>query len=151
MARVAAQTRFEADLATALSKGDCAEAADPAALARVTDTFVETLRAMLLPPLRTLTAATGRRIGAAVQSGYLANDFSIALVAAHSNTAQPLIYRLGATWGSHEGSMLLWVLILALCSGLMDGVSGQVLMIDRGTTFFDNLMRLYNERNELEL
>jgi NAD(P)-dependent dehydrogenase (short-subunit alcohol dehydrogenase family) len=41
--------------------------------------------------------------------------------------------------------------ILALCSGLMDGVSGQVLMVDRGTTFFDNLMRLYNERNELEL
>jgi enoyl-[acyl-carrier-protein] reductase (NADH) len=41
--------------------------------------------------------------------------------------------------------------VLALCSGLMDGVSGQVLMVDRGTTFFDNLMRLYNERNELEL
>jgi NAD(P)-dependent dehydrogenase (short-subunit alcohol dehydrogenase family) len=41
--------------------------------------------------------------------------------------------------------------ILALCSGLMDGVSGQVLMIDRGTTFFDSLMRLYKERNELQL
>ena len=41
--------------------------------------------------------------------------------------------------------------VLALCSGLMDGVSGQVLMVDRGTTFFDNLMRLYNERDELEL
>ena len=41
--------------------------------------------------------------------------------------------------------------ILALCSGLMDGVSGQVLMVDRGTTFFDNLMRLYNERDQLAL
>ncbi|HYR91919.1 MAG TPA: SDR family oxidoreductase [Terriglobia bacterium] len=41
--------------------------------------------------------------------------------------------------------------VLALCSGLMDGVSGQVLMVDRGTTFFDNLMRLYNERNKLKL
>jgi enoyl-[acyl-carrier-protein] reductase (NADH) len=41
--------------------------------------------------------------------------------------------------------------ILALCSGLMDGVSGQVLMVDRGTTFFDNLMRLYNEKDELTL
>lgn len=41
--------------------------------------------------------------------------------------------------------------ILGLCSGLMDGVSGQVLMVDRGTTFFDNLMRLYEERNELQL
>lgn len=41
--------------------------------------------------------------------------------------------------------------ILALCSGLMDGVSGQVLMVDRGGTFCDNLMRLYNEREYLEL
>jgi NAD(P)-dependent dehydrogenase (short-subunit alcohol dehydrogenase family) len=41
--------------------------------------------------------------------------------------------------------------ILALCSGLMDGVSGQVLMIDRGATFRDNLMRLYNERDFLKL
>jgi enoyl-[acyl-carrier-protein] reductase (NADH) len=40
---------------------------------------------------------------------------------------------------------------VALCSGLLDGVSGQVLTVDRGTTFFDNLMRLYEERHELEL
>lgn len=40
---------------------------------------------------------------------------------------------------------------LALCSGMMDGVSGQVITVDRGTTFFDNLMRLYEERNELGL
>lgn len=38
---------------------------------------------------------------------------------------------------------------LALCSGMMDGVSGQVITVDRGTTFFDNLMRLYEEREEL--
>lgn len=41
--------------------------------------------------------------------------------------------------------------ILALCSGLMDGVRGQTIMVDRGTTFFDNLMRLYNERDSLDL
>jgi NAD(P)-dependent dehydrogenase (short-subunit alcohol dehydrogenase family) len=41
--------------------------------------------------------------------------------------------------------------ILALCSGLLDGVSGQVLMVDRGTTFCDNLMRLYNEQDRLAL
>ncbi len=40
---------------------------------------------------------------------------------------------------------------LALCSGLMDGVRGQVLTVDRGTTFFDNLMRLYEERESLGL
>ncbi len=38
---------------------------------------------------------------------------------------------------------------LALCSGRMDGVSGQVITVDRGTTFFDNLMRLYEEREAL--
>ena len=50
----------------------------------------------------------------ALIAAYLSNDFSVALVAEHSNRAQPFIYRLGATWGSHEGSMLLWVLILAV-------------------------------------
>jgi NAD(P)-dependent dehydrogenase (short-subunit alcohol dehydrogenase family) len=39
--------------------------------------------------------------------------------------------------------------ILALCSGLMDGVSGQTLMVDRGGTFRDDLMRMYNEREFL--
>ena len=41
-------------------------------------------------------------------------DFSVALVAEHSSLSQPLPYRLAATWGNHEGSMLLWVLVLAI-------------------------------------
>ncbi|KAB7646504.1 heme lyase CcmF/NrfE family subunit [Polymorphobacter fuscus] len=41
-------------------------------------------------------------------------DFSVALVANNSSLSQPLPYRLAATWGNHEGSMLLWVLILAV-------------------------------------
>ena len=41
--------------------------------------------------------------------------------------------------------------ILALCSGLMDGVSGQILTVDRGITFFDNIVRLYLERERLGL
>ncbi|OHB26723.1 MAG: c-type cytochrome biogenesis protein CcmF [Phenylobacterium sp. RIFCSPHIGHO2_01_FULL_69_31] len=45
---------------------------------------------------------------------YVTCDFSVALVARHSHTTQPLAYRFAATWGSHEGSMLLWVLILAI-------------------------------------
>ena len=40
-------------------------------------------------------------------------DFSVALVARHAHSEQPLVYRLSATWGNHEGSMLLWILILA--------------------------------------
>jgi cytochrome c-type biogenesis protein CcmF len=42
------------------------------------------------------------------------SDFSVALVANHSSLDQPLAYRLAATWGNHEGSMLLWVVILAI-------------------------------------
>jgi len=42
-------------------------------------------------------------------------------------------------------------LILALCSGMMDGVSGQTLMVDRGGTFRDDLMRLYNERDSVHM
>jgi NAD(P)-dependent dehydrogenase (short-subunit alcohol dehydrogenase family) len=38
---------------------------------------------------------------------------------------------------------------LALCSGMLDGLRGQVITCDRGTTFFDNLMRLWEERVEL--
>lgn len=41
------------------------------------------------------------------------NDFSVLYVAAHSNSQLPLAYRLCAVWGGHEGSLLLWVLILA--------------------------------------
>ncbi|MCC7327817.1 MAG: heme lyase CcmF/NrfE family subunit [Burkholderiales bacterium] len=39
-------------------------------------------------------------------------DFSVELVAQHANSQLPLHYRLAATWGSHEGSLLLWVLML---------------------------------------
>ena len=41
--------------------------------------------------------------------------------------------------------------IVALCSGLLDGVRGQVITVDRGTSFFDNLMHLYNDRDRLGL
>ncbi len=43
---------------------------------------------------------------------FATNDFSVELVATHSNTQLPLHYRVAATWGSHEGSLLLWVLML---------------------------------------
>ncbi|HEX8739474.1 MAG TPA: heme lyase CcmF/NrfE family subunit [Casimicrobiaceae bacterium] len=44
---------------------------------------------------------------------FATSDFSVANVAANSNTHLPLHYRLAATWGSHEGSLLLWSLMLA--------------------------------------
>jgi len=40
-------------------------------------------------------------------------DFSVALVAENSHTLKPLIYRIAGAWGNHEGSMLLWCLVMA--------------------------------------
>src|SRR5918999_1478600 len=45
---------------------------------------------------------------------FINNDFSVLNVATNSNSRLPLHYRLAATWGSHEGSLLLWTLMLAL-------------------------------------
>ncbi|MCY4228876.1 MAG: heme lyase CcmF/NrfE family subunit [Gammaproteobacteria bacterium] len=44
---------------------------------------------------------------------FLNNDFSVAYVANHSNTELPLIYKISGVWGGHEGSLLLWILILS--------------------------------------
>ena len=45
---------------------------------------------------------------------FIAQDFSVEYVALHSNSKLPLIYRITAVWSAHEGSLLLWALILAL-------------------------------------
>jgi cytochrome c-type biogenesis protein CcmF len=45
---------------------------------------------------------------------FITNDFSVLNVATNSNSQLPLHYRLAATWGSHEGSLLLWALMLGL-------------------------------------
>ena len=49
----------------------------------------------------------------ALMHAYVTSDFSVANVAANSHSQKPLIYRISGVWGNHEGSMLLWVLILA--------------------------------------
>ncbi len=50
----------------------------------------------------------------ALTHAYIVSDFSVANVYANSHSTKPLIYRISGVWGNHEGSMLLWVLILAL-------------------------------------
>ncbi len=45
---------------------------------------------------------------------FIVSDFSVANVATNSNSQLPAYYRFAATWGSHEGSMLLWVLMLSV-------------------------------------
>jgi cytochrome c-type biogenesis protein CcmF len=50
---------------------------------------------------------------------HLTSDFSVANVFENSHSAKPLLYKLTGIWGNHEGSMLLWVLILALFGALV--------------------------------
>ncbi|MBO80316.1 heme lyase CcmF/NrfE family subunit [Citromicrobium bathyomarinum] len=50
---------------------------------------------------------------------FAVTDLSVALVAANSHADKPFIYRISGAWGNHEGSMLLWVTILGLCSALV--------------------------------
>jgi cytochrome c-type biogenesis protein CcmF len=45
---------------------------------------------------------------------FVTNDFSVLYVAQHSNSALPLEYRVAGVWGGHEGSLLLWVLMLSV-------------------------------------
>ena len=51
---------------------------------------------------------------AALMYGFVVSDFSLQLVYANSHTDKPMLYKISGVWGNHEGSMLLWVLILAL-------------------------------------
>jgi len=55
---------------------------------------------------------------AALTYAYVVSDFSVVNVWQNSHTLQPLLYKFTGVWGNHEGSMLLWVLILALFSAL---------------------------------
>ena len=64
-------------------------------------------------------AAQGQFVFVAIAFGCLAwsfysNDFSVLNVASNSNSGLPTAYRIAATWGSHEGSLLLWVLMLSI-------------------------------------
>ena len=47
---------------------------------------------------------------------FVAKDFSVAYVAQNANAELPLFYRISAVWGAHEGSILLWTLVLAIWS-----------------------------------
>ncbi len=53
---------------------------------------------------------------ATLMYAYVISDFSVWAVAENSHTAKPLIYKISGVWGNHEGSMLLWLLILSIYS-----------------------------------
>ena len=54
---------------------------------------------------------------AALTYAFVTSDFSVMNVASNSHTAKPMLYKISGVWGNHEGSMLFWVLILALYGG----------------------------------
>ncbi|HEU6440864.1 MAG TPA: heme lyase CcmF/NrfE family subunit, partial [Microvirga sp.] len=73
------------------------------------------------PVLMSVGRATGLAVFAciafafmALTIAYVTSDFSVVNVVENSHSAKPLIYKISGVWGNHEGSMLLWVLILAL-------------------------------------
>ncbi len=64
------------------------------------------------------TAATGHFLFAAIAFAcltwaFVSDDFSVLYVANHSQLSLPTIYKISAVWGAHEGSLLLWILLLA--------------------------------------
>jgi cytochrome c-type biogenesis protein CcmF len=63
---------------------------------------------------------------AALVACYVQSDFSVVTVFENSHSAMPLIYKITSAWGNHEGSMLLWVLILALFGAMVAVFGGNL-------------------------
>ena len=77
------------------------------------------------------TAAAGHLLFVAVSFGcltwaFLSSDFSVLYVANHSQLALPTLYKVSAVWGAHEGSLLLWILLLAAWTGAVSRFSSGV-------------------------
>ncbi len=62
----------------------------------------------------------------ALMHGYLVSDFTIKNVYANSHSAKPLIYKISGVWANHEGSLLLWVLILTMFGAAVAVFSGNL-------------------------
>ncbi len=68
----------------------------------------------LAPALATVQFLAIALAFGALMHGFVTSDFSLKLVFENSHTLKPMLYKVAGTWGNHEGSMLLWMLILAL-------------------------------------
>ena len=68
----------------------------------------------LARPLAGVLCATVAVSFTALAATFVLNDFSVLYVASHSNSALPLAYRIAGVWGGHEGSLLLWAMMLCL-------------------------------------
>jgi cytochrome c-type biogenesis protein CcmF len=79
---------------------------------------------------RLMAAGPGLALGVLIAVGsafgallwcFAVNDTSVSNVVQNSHSAKPMLYKLAGAWGNHEGSMVLWVLILALCGAAVSG------------------------------
>ena len=57
---------------------------------------------------------------------FIVSDFSLAIVVSNSHSAKPMLYKISGTWGNHEGSMLLWVLIVSLFGAMAAWFGGNL-------------------------
>ncbi len=83
--------------------------------ARGNDTALMTMASATALAQFVFVAAAFTALGAC----YVTSDFSVLNVYENSNSAMPLLYRLTSIWGNHEGSMMLWIFILALFGALV--------------------------------
>ena len=63
---------------------------------------------------------------AALTHAYVVSDFSVLNVAMNSHSAKPFLYKVSGVWGNHEGSLLLWVLILTLFGATVAAFGGNL-------------------------
>jgi cytochrome c-type biogenesis protein CcmF len=71
----------------------------------------------------------------ALVQAFVVSDFSVALVANNSHSLKPLIFKISGVWGNHEGSLLLWILILVLFGALV-AAFGRRLPADLGNLVY---------------
>ena len=87
------------------------------------------MQLMLVGPAAAISAAVACVIAfGALVTSFIRSDFSVALVANHSHSAKPLIYKISGTWGNHEGSLLLWILILVIYGAVL-AMSGRTMPV----------------------
>ncbi|MDV3468500.1 heme lyase CcmF/NrfE family subunit [Stenotrophomonas sp. C3(2023)] len=86
---------------------------------RGVDSWMQVARPAALAQLALVVGAFG-----VLTLAFIRLDFSVAYVAQNANTLLPMVYRWSAVWGAHEGSLLLWTLVLAGWGGALALASG---------------------------
>ena len=65
---------------------------------------------------------------------FIVSDFSVALVAEHSHSSKPMIYKISGSWGNHEGSLLMWIFILSIFGAALALTQKAMPVLHKSTT-----------------